>query len=41
MIIHEPVAIQGYNDDNIKQLMEKIRNIIQEPLTEVQGPPER
>ncbi|MFW5811168.1 MAG: lysophospholipid acyltransferase family protein [Thermodesulfobacteriota bacterium] len=39
MIIHEPVAIHGYNDDNIKQLMEKIRNIIQEPLTEAQGQP--
>jgi len=39
MIIHEPVAIQGYNDDNMKKLMEKVRNIIQGPLTEAQGQP--
>ena len=31
MIIHEPVAIDAFNDDNMKQLMEKIRNIIEGP----------
>ena len=32
MIIHRPIDIAGYNDDNIRELMEKARSVIQSGL---------
>jgi 1-acyl-sn-glycerol-3-phosphate acyltransferase len=39
MIIHEPVAIGEYSDDTIRQLMEKVRGIIQSSLEDSRGLP--
>lgn len=39
MIIHEPVAIEGFSDDTIEKLMEEVRQTIQEPLGEAQPRP--
>ncbi len=32
LVIHKPIEIQNYNDDNIRELMEKTREIIAGPL---------
>ncbi|GBC62587.1 1-acyl-sn-glycerol-3-phosphate acyltransferase [Desulfonema ishimotonii] len=32
LIIHKPVAIDGYDDDNITELMDRVRDIIRAPL---------
>ena len=32
LIIHPPVETAGYHDDNLKELMEKVRSIVKSPL---------
>jgi 1-acyl-sn-glycerol-3-phosphate acyltransferase len=37
MTIHPPVPIDGYGDDNIGDLMDRVRTIVAGPLTETSG----